>query len=77
MRIYLTPPCGLGPRIANWRSHPYPEEWLLAEWPQPKRADQMLALDPDGGYSPREARGNCQTALADRVRLSGTGPRSL
>src|SRR5277367_5632384 len=45
-----------------------------------KRADQILALDPGGGYSPREARGNCQTALADRARLSGTqagtGPRS-
>src|SRR5271155_1611282 len=37
-----------------------------------KRADQILALDPGGGYSPRDARGNCQTALADRARLSGT-----
>src|SRR5208282_2369128 len=37
-----------------------------------KRADQILALDPAGGYGPRDARGNCQTALADRARLSGT-----
>ena len=65
-----------------WRSHPYAEEWLLVEWPQErKRADQILALDPGGGYSPRDPRGNCQTALADRARLSGTQagtrPRSL
>src|SRR5271156_5903261 len=37
-----------------------------------KRADQILALDPAGGDRPRDARGNCQTALADRARLSGT-----
>src|SRR5271166_2555687 len=37
-----------------------------------KRADQILALEPVGGYVPRDARGNCQTALADRARLSGT-----
>src|SRR5580693_4163616 len=37
-----------------------------------KRADQILALDPAGGDRPRDTRGNCQTALADRARLSGT-----
>ena len=65
-----------------WRSHPYAEEWLLVEWPQDESApDQILALDPGAGYSPRDPRGNCQTALADRARLSGTQagtrPRSL
>src|SRR5271166_5517939 len=37
-----------------------------------KRADQILALDPAGGDRPRDTRGNRQTALADRARLSGT-----
>src|ERR1700722_1324026 len=37
-----------------------------------KRADQILAVDPTAGYGPRDARGNGQTALADRARLSGT-----
>jgi SRSO17 transposase len=59
-----------------WRSQPYPEEWLLVEWPQGESA-----LDLAGRYRPRDARCSGQNALADRARLSGaqagTRPRSL
>ncbi len=34
-----SPSCACGRRIGDyWRSQPYPEEWLLIEWPQGERA---------------------------------------
>ena len=66
-----------------WRSQPYPDEWLLVEWPQgesPAPTKYWLS-DLAGRYRPRDARCSRQNALADRTRLSGTQagtrPRSL
>ena len=65
-----------------WRSQPYPEEWLLVEWPQGESAPTKYWLSTlPADTDPRNPRCNRQTALADRARLSGTQagtrPRSL
>src|SRR5271166_6077894 len=49
-----------------------PEEWLLIEWPEEEKADQILALDPSRRHRLPSSGRHRQAALAHRTRLSGT-----
>ena len=53
------------------RAEPWPEEWLLVEWPAGARAHQVFSIQPAGRH--RHYRSGCrgQRALADRTRLPG------
>ena len=53
------------------RSEPWPEEWLMIEWPKGEGADKVLALDAAGGHRLCPSGRSGQIALAHRARLSG------
>ena len=58
------------------RSEPWPEEWLLIEWPKGEEgADKILAFDSAGEYRLRPSGRSGQIALAHRARLSGAEAR--
>ena len=58
------------------RSEPWPEEWLLIEWPKGEEgADKILAFNSAGRHWLRPSGRSGQIALAHRARLSGAEAR--
>jgi hypothetical protein len=65
------PACGSAHRD-YWRATPWPEEWLLIEWPDRRaRADQLLPPHAPCRHAAQGTGRPRQAALAHRARLSG------
>ena len=55
------------------RTEPYPEEWLLIEWPKKESEPTKYWLSTLAGDDVAEVSGeNCETPLDHRTRLRGT-----
>jgi hypothetical protein len=71
--VPASPACGLGPRIATTGVRtPMPKNGSSSNGRRTKARRPNTGSRLCGGYGPRNARANRQTALADRARLSGT-----